>query len=60
MVIKDTLAAVATPLAFQGVQTKFRDTVMKKNTFKKKFHVFCVNRNPFIGHQLSDWKGALE
>lgn len=35
--------AVATPLAFQGVQTKFRDTAMGKNYLKRDF-LFLVLR----------------
>lgn len=52
---------VVGPLAFQGVQTKLRDTVIKKKIYKLKreFHFSLVNRNPSRGHQVSGRKRAL-
>lgn len=34
---KKYILVMANPLAFQGVQTKFRDTAMKKNYLKRNF-----------------------
>lgn len=39
---KKYILAVATPLAFQGVQTKFRDTAMKKKYYLKRNFIYLV------------------